>query len=77
MKYGNYQENFDKNVLLSKSPGNTLHVVTIFNNILFTLSATFSSSLHLSHHSAVSEAKNFHLTLFMIKLSSMVLFHIQ
>jgi hypothetical protein len=59
MKYGNYQENFDKNVLLSKSPGNTPHVVTIFNNILFALSATFSSSLHLSHHSAVFEAKNY------------------
>lgn len=75
MKHGNYQENYDKNVRLSKSSGDKPHVVTIFKNILFILLATFSSSLHLSHHSAVFEAKNFVLTILMIKLPSMVLFH--
>ena len=77
MKHGNYQENYDNNFCLSKSSGNTPHVVTIFNNILFILSATSSSSLHLSLCSAVFEAKNFIFIIFMIKFPSVVLFHFQ
>jgi hypothetical protein len=63
MKHGNYQENYDKYFRLSKSSVNKPLVVTIFNNILFNLSAIFCSSLHLSHHSAVFEGKNFHWTI--------------